>query len=60
MTPILLRCGLGLLLGAVAGGLLGAVGQCTTGACPLTATWWRGALFGGIMGLLIALSLERT
>ncbi|WP_224772499.1 DUF6132 family protein [Pelagicoccus enzymogenes] len=43
MLRYLLPIGLGLLLGAV----LGYFGQCSSGACPLTATWWRGALYGG-------------
>jgi hypothetical protein len=43
-------------LGVVFGGLLGYFGQCTSGTCPLTSTWWRGALYGGFMGLLYLLS----
>jgi uncharacterized protein YcfJ len=43
----------GVGIGAVAGGLLGYFGQCTSGTCPLTATWWRGAIFGGFMGLVL-------
>jgi hypothetical protein len=41
--------------GALLGGLLGYFGQCTSGTCPLTSTWWRGALYGGILGLLLGL-----
>lgn len=40
--------------GAGLGALLGYFGQCTSGTCPLTSTWWRGALYGSVMGLLIA------
>ena len=40
------------LLGAGIGALLGYYGQCTSGTCPLTSTWWRGALYGGVMGLV--------
>ena len=43
------------LAGAVLGGLMGWFGQCTSGTCPLTSTWWRGALYGGFIGLLLAL-----
>ncbi len=43
------------LAGAVLGGLMGYFGQCTSGTCPLTSTWWRGALYGGFLGLLLAL-----
>jgi hypothetical protein len=42
------------LLGAAVGAALGYFGQCTSGTCPLTATWWRGALFGVLFGVIIA------
>jgi hypothetical protein len=45
-----------ILGGAALGALLGYFGQCTSGTCPLTSTWWRGALYGGLLGLLSALS----
>jgi hypothetical protein len=48
------------LAGSLAGGLLGYFGQCSSGACPLTATWWRGAIFGAIFGLILALSASRA
>lgn len=38
------------------GALVGYFGQCTSGTCPLTSTWWRGALYGGVIGLLLAFS----
>ncbi len=44
------------LFGALLGGLMGYFGQCTSGTCPLTSTWWRGALYGGVLGLLMALN----
>lgn len=44
------------LAGAAVGAALGYFGQCTSGTCPLTSTWWRGALYGGFLGLLAALS----
>ena len=44
-----------ILAGAVLGAALGYFGQCTSGTCPLTSTWWRGALYGGLMGLLVAI-----
>lgn len=43
------------LIGAAFGALMGYFGQCTSGACPLTSTWWRGALYGGFVGLLVSL-----
>jgi hypothetical protein len=46
VTPILLGTGLGALMGYFS--------QCTSGTCPLTSTWWRGALYGGVLGLISA------
>lgn len=43
-------------VGLLAGAGLGYFGQCSSGTCPLTSTWWRGALYGGVLGLLFALS----
>lgn len=43
-------------IGAVLGAAIGYFGQCTSGTCPLTSTWWRGALYGGVVGLLITAS----
>ncbi|MBS0664087.1 MAG: hypothetical protein JSR48_12545 [Verrucomicrobia bacterium] len=45
-----------IVVGAALGAVWGQIGSCTTGACPLTATWWRGALYGGVLGLFLALS----
>jgi thioredoxin 1 len=42
------------VIGAGIGAALGYFGQCSSGTCPLTATWWRGALFGGLIGLMFA------
>lgn len=39
------------LIGAGFGAILGYYGQCSSGTCPLTSTWWRGALYGGVLGL---------
>ncbi len=44
------------LAGATLGAALGYFGQCTSGTCPLTSTWWRGALYGGVLGLMIAVN----
>ena len=46
------------LIGVALGSALGYFGQCSTGACPLTATWWRGAIYGGVMGLLFGMSAK--
>ncbi len=45
-----------LLIGAGLGAVLGRFGQCSTGACPLTANWRRGAVYGAVLGLLFHLS----
>ncbi len=42
------------VIGATVGGLLGRTRSCEDGGCPLTANPWRGALYGGVLGLLAA------
>lgn len=56
MPPLspLLRFLLPVLAGAALGAAMGWFGQCSSGTCPLTSTWWRGALYGGGLGLLVA------
>lgn len=44
------------LIGVTLGSAMGYFGQCSTGTCPLTSTWWRGAIYGGVVGLLFGLS----
>jgi hypothetical protein len=56
MSSPVLRFALIVLGGAALGTLMGYFGQCTSGTCPLTSTWWRGALYGGFLGLLMAVS----
>ena len=56
MSSPVLRFALIVLGGAALGALMGYFGQCTSGTCPLTSTWWRGALYGGFLGLLAAAS----
>ena len=56
MNSPVLRFALIVLGGAALGALMGYFGQCTSGTCPLTSTWWRGALYGGVLGLLMAVS----
>ena len=52
--PPWLRFAMPIVIGALLGAALGYYGECNSGTCPLTSTWWRGALYGGVMGLLIA------
>ncbi|HQH52839.1 MAG TPA: DUF6132 family protein [Candidatus Hydrogenedentes bacterium] len=55
LVPIL-RIGAAVAIGAGLGAVLGSTRSCETGGCPLTANPRRGALYGGLMGLLIAFS----
>ena len=48
------------LIGGALGAALGYFGQCSSGTCPLTATWWRGALYGAVMGLVFGLLSSRN
>ena len=41
-----------LLAGSGLGALLGYFGQCSSGACPLTANWRRGAIYGAVLATL--------
>jgi hypothetical protein len=55
MNLFSLRTLLVVAVAAAIGAGLGYFGQCTSGTCPLTATWWRGALYGAFLGLLVSL-----
>lgn len=46
--------------GALLGAALGYFGQCTSGTCPLTSTWWRGALYGATLGIVWAVSSRHS
>ena len=50
---------IGGLIGAILGGITGYFGKCASGMCPLTSNPWTGAIFGSIMGMLIASSFGR-
>jgi hypothetical protein len=56
MNSPFVRFALTVLAGVALGSAMGYFGQCTSGTCPLTSTWWRGALYGGFLGLVAALS----
>ncbi len=49
-----MRLILGAALGAAIGGVIGYFGKCSTGACPLTGSPWSGAIFGALIGVMIA------
>jgi len=48
-----------ILLGILLGAALGYFGQCSSGTCPLTSTWWRGAIYGGVLGTLFFVTSGR-
>jgi thioredoxin 1 len=43
---------LSILIGGALGAALGYYGKCTSGTCPLTATPWRGMVYGAVLGLI--------
>jgi len=59
-SAVILRLSLVVFGGAALGALLGWFGQCSSGTCPLAATWWRSALYGGFLGLIATLSAPRA
>ena len=46
----------GAIIGSLIGVMIGYFGKCSSGACPLTANPFRGAVFGGLVGVLFSLS----
>jgi thioredoxin len=49
----------GLLIGGAIGAVLGYVGKCSSGTCPLTANPYRGAIYGAVVGALLASVLSK-
>jgi thioredoxin 1 len=49
---------LGVLIGGAIGAVAGYFGKCSSGTCPLAANPHRGAIYGAIMGTLLALALS--
>ena len=43
-----------MVVGGLIGTALGYFGKCSSGACPLTANPYRGAIYGAVMGALLA------
>lgn len=50
----MLQVVLAVLIGGAVGATVGASRSCETGACPLTSNPYTGALYGGVMGFLVA------
>jgi len=53
---MIIRLAIGIAIGGALGAVMGYFGKCSSGACPLTANPWRGAIYGAVMGLLFASS----
>jgi len=51
---VIVRLFLGVFIGGAIGSVLGYLGKCSSGTCPLTANPFRGALYGAIVGVLLA------
>jgi len=51
---MIVRILLGVLIGGLIGAVLGYFGKCSSGSCPLTANPYRGAIYGAVMGALLA------
>ena len=51
---------LGVIIGGAIGAMLGYFGKCSSGSCPLTANPYRGAIYGAVMGALLASVFART
>ena len=52
--PSLLKTILGAAAGAAVGFLVYRFVGCKTGTCPITSNPWISAIFGGIIGFLLA------
>ena len=57
--PQLIKLAIGIAVGAAIGALMGYFGKCASGTCPLTATPWRGAISGAVMGILFSFSFGK-
>lgn len=51
---MVVRLLLGVFIGGAIGAGLGYFGKCSSGTCPLTANPYRGAIYGAVMGALLA------
>jgi len=55
----LIKLAIGIAVGGTLGAAMGYFGQCTSGTCPLTATPWRGAIYGAVLGAVFGLSFSK-
>jgi hypothetical protein len=58
--PAWLRLLAPIVIGAALGALVGHFSSCSSGTCPLTATWWRGALYGAVMSFLLSTGIRSS
>ncbi len=56
LIPVL-KIGTAVAIGAGIGAMIGSTRSCESGGCPLTANPRRGAIYGGLMGLLFGFVL---
>ena len=57
--PQIIRLVVGIAVGGVLGAVMGYFGKCSSGTCPLTATPWRGAIYGAVMGALFSFTFNK-
>lgn len=55
----IIRLVIGMAVGGGLGAIMGYFGKCASGTCPLTATPWRGAIYGAVLGALFSLSFAK-
>lgn len=53
---IYIKAILGIVIGAALGVTWSRLTRCSTGACPLTGTWWTAGLIGALFGLILAIT----
>lgn len=54
----IIRVIISIAVGTALGAVMGYFGKCSSGACPLTATPWRGAIYGAVMGAIFGISFS--
>jgi hypothetical protein len=56
----LLKTSWPVLIGALLGSAIGYYGQCTSGTCVFSSTWWGGAIAGVLVAALAAESFRSS
>jgi len=60
MNLQLLKAHWPLMVGAALGAAVGYYGQCTSGTCVFSSTWWGGAITGILVSALAAESFRAS